>query len=174
MCRPTPSLPSKNEVGSRGGEAEVATRAETFPQERGPRSATHPARETFPRERGSATITALATIAAALIVLIGLMLVSGVAAARGRAQSAADLSALAAARALHNLQGDPCAIAARVVWANGAILTGCATEGVDVVVSAAVGVEWMGRATGLTASASARAGPADPRLPAGLWASPPE
>lgn len=110
-------------------------------------------------ERGSATVTAAATILALLVVFSGLLLVAGALGARGLAQTAADLGALAAARILVDGGGDPCGRAATVVGANGARLESCVIEGVTVVVSASRPVQWAGRPTEFTASAVARAGP---------------
>jgi secretion/DNA translocation related TadE-like protein len=79
--------------------------------------------------------------------------------ARGRAQSAADLAALAAAaRVLPLGGGDPCGIAAQAATRNGGRLSACEDQGggvvrVRVVVPTRVGL----------ASAEARAGPASAR-----------
>lgn len=113
------------------------------------------------RERGSATVMLLAVVAVALALALAAVALARVAHARGTAQAAADLAAIAAAEAAQRpLGGDPCAVAARVVAANGADLTGCTLEpGGFVTVSTAVVVAapagWQG-----TTSASARAGPA--------------
>ncbi|HZK04635.1 MAG TPA: Rv3654c family TadE-like protein [Actinomycetaceae bacterium] len=110
-------------------------------------------------ESGSASVTALATIAAMIVVLSGLLLVAGVMGARGMAQTAADLGALAGARVHADGTGDPCVQARAVVEANGGRLQLCGASGADVIVVVGVDVRWKGRPTGLTASASARAGP---------------
>ncbi|MDO5495973.1 MAG: flp pilus-assembly TadE/G-like family protein [bacterium] len=109
-------------------------------------------------ERGSATVTGLATIAAMLIVLSGLLLVAGTMAARSQAQTAADLGALAAAQALQR-SGAPCTVAGGVVRANGGEVSECAVAGEEVVVTARVPVRWLGRTAGFHSVASARAGP---------------
>lgn len=113
-------------------------------------------------ERGSATVTALATIAALMTVFVGLLLVAGVMVARGQAQTAADLAALAAARSLLDGGVAPCGRAAAVADANGAELVSCTVAGEEVVVAARAPVVWGGRITGLQASANARAGPEPP------------
>jgi secretion/DNA translocation related TadE-like protein len=107
------------------------------------------------RDRGSATIWALA---------LGLLLLSfgtagaSVGAARaGRQQAgvAADLGALAgAARVVEGAEA-ACARAGELVAANGGRLTGCAVDGLDLVVTAQVTINLLRR----TAVASARAGP---------------
>ena len=74
------------------------------------------------------------------------------------AQSAADLAALAAADAVGSGR-DACTAAGTIAGANGALLTGCALEGRDVVVDVTVpGPHWLGQVADL--SAEARAGPA--------------
>jgi secretion/DNA translocation related TadE-like protein len=92
-------------------------------------------------------------------VTVGVLVWSGALVARQRAQSAADLAALAAARHAGR-GGDACAAAARVVRASGANLIGCAAgSAADVLVE--VEVE-MPAASGLgvpPARARARAGP---------------
>lgn len=102
---------------------------------------------------------ALATVAALLTVLTGLLLVAGVMGARGRAQAAADLGALAAAQAVLRGESDPCARAATVAAANRADLVDCSLVGEYATVAVRAAVVWVGRTTGLHAGASARAGP---------------
>lgn len=110
-------------------------------------------------EEGSATVLALALIATCLIFAVSLAGLTAVQAARGRAQTAADLAALAAADAWVTSAGDPCAIAGTVAAANGAALAGCSLAASDVIVRASVPVRGPFASLGLTASASARAGP---------------
>ena len=110
-------------------------------------------------ERGAGSVLALAMMG--LLVLVTLGVVSGVAVVgvHRRAQSAADLAALAGAGALQNGQ-DPCTQAASVARANRATLSTCSVDGWTVslaVVAAArlpVGV--------LRLPARARAGPVSP------------
>nr|NLD41618.1 pilus assembly protein TadE [Actinomycetales bacterium] len=107
-------------------------------------------------------MTALATMAALLTVFAGLLLVAGVMVARGTAQTAADLAALAAARSLLDGGPSPCGRAGAVAGANGAALVSCVAAGEEVTVTARAPVVWGGRATGLHAAANARAGPEPP------------
>lgn len=79
--------------------------------------------------------------------------------ARHRAQAAADLGALAAAAALPAGGAVACERAARVVRQMAADHTGCAVQGLDVVVTVEVAVMFARWGTG-SARAAARAGPA--------------
>lgn len=77
------------------------------------------------RERGSASIWVLA-VASLLLVVAGVVTVRGLAVlARHRAESAADLAALAAAARI-GFGGAPCAAAGAIAVANGAVLRSCA------------------------------------------------
>ena len=124
-------------------------------------------------ERGSGTVLTLGLVAAALVLIAGVALLAGAQSARGAAQAAADLGALAAAEQLAALvrPGGPrgwvqreaagqagadaaCAIAREVVAANGAGLAGCALLGGGVVRVTAVRPGAVG-----AARATARAGP---------------
>ena len=109
-------------------------------------------------DRGSGTVLLLALMAAVLVVAALLGLLATAQLARGRAQSAADLGALAGAAALRHGTGEACAVAGEVVRRNGARLSDCADDGsgvvrVRVVVRAGVG----------DATAAARAGPSSAR-----------
>lgn len=111
------------------------------------------------RERGAGSVLGLALVAVLLSLTLAVVGLSRAVHARGTAQVAADLGALAAAQALHGVVPvDPCAVAGEVVAANQAELTGCREEGGDVVVSTRVA---LADGTGLAARAQARAGPAD-------------
>src|SRR5690242_19734995 len=79
----------------------------------------------------------------------------GLVAARHRAQSAADLGALAGAVRAVEGAGVACPAAERIVRANGARMVACRVEGLDVVVTAQV----SGPAGWGAAEQSARAGP---------------
>ncbi|MEU2199922.1 Rv3654c family TadE-like protein [Isoptericola sp. NPDC019482] len=115
------------------------------------------------RERGAGTVLVLALAAVVVLLALAVGALGAAQRARGSAQAAADLGALAAATAWR--QGaDPCATAAEAVRRNGGEVVSCAPEDGGVVgVSAsraAVGPEvgpWAG-ALG-DASAHARAGP---------------
>lgn len=97
---------------------------------------------------GALTFTAAVAVAATAVVV-----------GHRRAQSAADLAALAAATALRD-GGDPCAAAAEVAEGNGAEVEGCEVVGATVAVVArarlpdALGDRWV--------RARARAGPSAP------------
>jgi secretion/DNA translocation related TadE-like protein len=84
-------------------------------------------------DRGSAalwTLWAVVVVSAACLAVLGW---AAAVVARQRAESAADLSALAAARAL-SAGGVPCAAGGRVAEASGARLVGCAASGDEVTV----------------------------------------
>lgn len=109
-------------------------------------------------ERGAATVQVL--MIACLLVMIGCALgaVGGLVVAHRRAQAAADLAALAGARALMS-GAEPCSEAARVARLNGATVRGCSMQAADVLVEVTVtGPQWWGRPAQL--AARARAGPA--------------
>lgn len=107
-------------------------------------------------ERGAATILALAMAGVLLLTGAATAVAGAIVVDHRRAQSAADLAALAAAAA--HPGRDPCTTAARVATANGATLRACRRDGPDVVVTVLVqGPRWLGQEGDLTASA--RAGP---------------
>jgi secretion/DNA translocation related TadE-like protein len=83
--------------------------------------------------------------------------VVGVVAAHRRAQSAADLSALAGAAALQD-GGDPCQRARSIARRNGAELSSCAVDGWEVSVGVTTSVRLPGNSMELPARS--RAGPA--------------
>jgi secretion/DNA translocation related TadE-like protein len=94
-----------------------------------------------------------------LLVTAALGVVAAIIVAHRRAQSAADLAALAGAAALQRA-GDACDEAGAVAAANGAQLSACQAAGQDVVVTVRVdGPHWLGQHGSL--SAMARAGPAE-------------
>jgi secretion/DNA translocation related TadE-like protein len=106
------------------------------------------------RERGSGTVLLLAVVGVLAVVAAAIGLLAAAQGARGRAQTAADLAALAAASAWRDGWGDPCGVAAVAVRRNGARLTDCeALPGGVVEVAVSVGSP-AGAAT-----AHARAGP---------------
>ena len=111
---------------------------------------------------GVAIVWALALASVLMIVTAVGAMVVGQATARMRVAAVADLAALAAAQA----EGDSCTAASDVVVANGLVLTDCAVDGLDILVTvtgsppaitgqlvAALGGEAR------VVSASARAGP---------------
>lgn len=103
-------------------------------------------------------MTGATMVAAVLVVTAGLLHLGGAVADRHRAQTAADLAALAAASASG---GADCAAADRVGRANGAQTVECAPWHGDVVVRVEVSIAGWLRGLGLgPATAIARAGPA--------------
>lgn len=114
-------------------------------------------------ERGSGTVLGLAVIAVTIILTVTVAALAGVTAARGAAQTAADLAAVAAAQRLHatGSAGASCELATVVVQAHEVRLESCAVHGavVEVRTSRPAG-------PGLTARATARAGPAGAAAPA--------
>lgn len=127
----------------------------------GPAERGDPAERGEPAERdeaGGATLFAVAMLAVLLLLGAALGVVAAMVTAHRTAQSAADLAALAGATAVQ--QGrDGCARATAVAAANGAALTGCRVDGLEVRVDVRVtGPRWLGQAGDL--SGRARAGPA--------------
>lgn len=130
-----------------------------------------PTMATCSGERGAGTMLA-AGIALAMLMLMVLVLgLATAAVAAGRAATAADLAALAAADAHRGLSaGDPCQIAADVAAANSATLVECAvfagSDSVQVRVCIETALPWP-------AYGQARAGPPpDSVLPARGHAQP--
>ncbi|SIR94835.1 Rv3654c family TadE-like protein [Williamsia sterculiae] len=110
-------------------------------------------------ERGSATVLGAFVIAALVATTIGVLHIGGAVSARHRAQSAADLGALAAAQQIVAGAGaDACATARRFVTDNGGRLTDCRPDGENVTVAVAVSVP-LGSFGVRDARARARAGP---------------
>lgn len=109
-------------------------------------------------DRGSGTLYVAAAITVLAALVSGAVLVGKAHVAHGRAASAADLAALAAAQALVDGSGDPCARAADIAARNRARIDSCAIDGETVVVTASVPVELGGLGV-LAATARARAGP---------------
>lgn len=108
---------------------------------------------------GSGSVLVLALVAVLCTGIVLLALLGGAAAARHRAQTAADLAALAAADVLLGRRpGSPCATAGQVATANGARVRVC-SEQADGTVVVAVEVATDGVLAGLgPAGATARAG----------------
>lgn len=121
-------------------------------------------------DAGSGTALILALVAVVLVLAGALALLTGAQIARGRAQTAADLAALAGAEVISAPPGmalatealvdaRPCDLARDVVGRNGARITTCQVIGGRVVeVGAEVPAAGLGPATGV-----ARAGPASLR-----------
>ena len=107
-------------------------------------------------DRGAGTVMVLGLVGGLTALILTVAALVGVAATRGAAQSAADLSALAAAAAVQRGEADPCLRSARVAERNGAQVVRCACgpdRSCTVEVSRASGL-------GPAAVAAARAGPA--------------
>ncbi|SDS70216.1 helicase/secretion neighborhood TadE-like protein [Nocardioides scoriae] len=116
-------------------------------------------------ECGAAAVVATALLGVLLTATLAAGGVVGVVAAHRVAQSAADLAALAAARAVQDGR-DPCAAAAGIATANRARLGSCRVSGWEVTVEA---VARTGRLPGgpLELHARARAGPTTSLEPPG-------
>jgi len=114
-------------------------------------------------ERGAATVLAMALASVLLLVGLGCAWTGAVVAAHRRAQSAADLAALAGAQALQAAE-DPCAAAGQVAAANQARTVWCEVDGEDVIVAVRVaGPGLAGRTPSVVAEARAGPGPDQPR-----------
>jgi secretion/DNA translocation related TadE-like protein len=119
------------------------------------------------RERGSATVWTVAVMAVLFMLAVTVMLAGTARVARHRAQAAADLGALAAARLAFTEPGRGCAEAASLAAANGARLLRCST-GADGIVDVQVSVGFSLPVVGdREAAAKARAGPVHITDPAG-------
>ncbi|MEV7973662.1 Rv3654c family TadE-like protein [Cellulomonas sp. NPDC089187] len=117
----------------------------------------HPRRRSGGSDRGSGSVVALLVVAVIGVLIGWLGLLAQAQVARGTAQAAADLGALAGATAARSAD-DPCARAAEVVRRNRADPGSCELVGAGQVrVSASV------RTVMGTATAQARAGPASAR-----------
>ncbi|WP_285107588.1 Rv3654c family TadE-like protein [Promicromonospora sp. MEB111] len=113
-------------------------------------------------ERGAGTVLVLGIVAGALLLAVGIAALGAAQNARGTAQAAADLGAIAGATALRD-GFDPCGTAGAAVVRNGATVASCEVLGGGVVrvvaTRAAAGpVGEFGGALG-QARATARAGP---------------
>ena len=110
------------------------------------------------RDRGSVTIWAVALAGLVWFGCSAAALYGSAVAGRHRAETAADLAALAAAVHVPDGRAGACAIGVRIAARNGARLRECRVVGddVEVVVSRRIG---LGRLGPLTAVARARAGP---------------
>jgi secretion/DNA translocation related TadE-like protein len=119
-------------------------------------------------ERGSGTVLILGVVAATLLLAVGIAALGAAQNARGAAQAAADLGALAGATTLRD-GFDPCGTAGATVTRNGAELASCEVLGGGVVrvVATRAAVGPGGELAGALgeARASARAGPRAGDLP---------
>ncbi len=105
---------------------------------------------------GAGTVLAVAMMGLLVTVTVAVSGVVGVVAAHRRAQSAADLSALAGAAALQD-GVDPCQRAGSIARRNGAALRSCAVDGWEVTVAVTSTIRLPGESMEL--SARGRAGP---------------
>jgi secretion/DNA translocation related TadE-like protein len=103
-------------------------------------------------------VFAVAVVATLLCFALGCCVAGAAVVTHRRAESAADLAALAAAQALQE-GGDTCAAARAVARANGARVDSCRIVGLDAVVG--VRVDGPALLGGLALPARARAGPDD-------------
>ncbi|MFB6609708.1 Rv3654c family TadE-like protein [Agromyces sp. NPDC056379] len=107
------------------------------------------------RERGAASVLAVGIIGAMTALAVALLVLMGVFVVSQRAANAADAAALAAADAMSGaVAGVPCRLAGEVAARNGARLGAC--EGDGAVASVTVVID---AAPGFALTASARAGP---------------
>ncbi|HEY3736216.1 MAG TPA: Rv3654c family TadE-like protein [Jatrophihabitans sp.] len=95
------------------------------------------------RDRGSATIWVLACISLLALVTVAATMRSAAILARHRAESAADLAALAAATGLGRT-ADPCSLAYTVAALNGAEVSNCTVEAAEAAQAGSVRV-WVTR-----------------------------
>ncbi|PZR51756.1 histidine kinase [Xylanimonas oleitrophica] len=110
-------------------------------------------------ERGSGTVLLLGVAAVVVLLFVALAALGASQRARGAAQAAADLGALAAATALRGGL-DPCGAAAEAVVRNQATVVGCEQEAGGVVsVAVTRPVAGVPGWAGGEARAEARAGP---------------
>lgn len=108
-------------------------------------------------DRGSASLLVVALTGIVLLLGLAGAFLTATGAAHRRAQSAADLAALAGATAGQR-GGDACAVAGQVADHNGAQSAACHVEGHDVVVEVLLaGPEFLGHSWELVGQA--RAGP---------------
>ena len=110
----------------------------------------------WPGEDGAGTVLAVAMMGVLVTVTVATSGVVGVVAAHRRAQSAADLSALAGASALQD-GGDACRRAGVIAERNAARLRSCRVDGWNVAVEVASTIRLPGGSLDL--AARGRAGP---------------
>jgi secretion/DNA translocation related TadE-like protein len=116
------------------------------------------ARNARERDRGTATVFACVGVVVLLLVTgVGVHLGSAVL-ARQRAETGADLAALAGAAVLLRGVAAACAAATQVARANQVELRSCAADGLDLLVEVSAEVAG-GRGVGGSAIGRARAGP---------------
>lgn len=113
-----------------------------------------------PGDAGTATVYAC-VCAMVLLVVTGLAVHVGAAVlTRQRAETGADLAALAGAAQMLRGAAFACATAGRVAQANGVSVTSCTADGLDLLVEVTAAVAGGGPLGG-SATGRARAGPVD-------------
>jgi secretion/DNA translocation related TadE-like protein len=112
------------------------------------------------RDRGSVTVWAAAFVAVIWLGCSAALLYGGAVTGRHRAETAADLAALAAATHVPDGPASACAHAASVAAANGGSLRGCRLVGDDVEVEVSRRLSLGGLGV-RSAVARARAGPVE-------------
>lgn len=115
-------------------------------------------------EHGAGTVLVLGVVAAVLVLALALAGLAQAQAARGTAQTGADLAALAAATAVRD-GWEPCGRARETAARNRVVVVACTEQGAGVVrvdVESRAGVTFLGLTLG-RATAAARAGPASAR-----------
>jgi secretion/DNA translocation related TadE-like protein len=110
-------------------------------------------------DQGSTTLVGAFVIAALMVLAVLLSWVCAAASARHRAQSEADLAALAGAYRAVDGQEAACAAARALVARSSGLLASCRVEDLDVLVVVEVDIAGAGFSFG-PARAAARAGPA--------------
>ncbi|MET3973789.1 Rv3654c family TadE-like protein [Cellulosimicrobium sp. BE325] len=152
------------------GEIETETAGEIETDGRaaaGPGAVTIPDTDTdtdTDAEHGAGTVLVLGVVAAVLVLAVALGALAQAQAARGTAQTGADLAALAAATAARD-GWEPCGRAREAAAHNRVVVVACTEQGAGVVrvdVESRAGVTFLGASLG-RANAAARAGPASAR-----------
>ncbi|GAA2056928.1 Rv3654c family TadE-like protein [Williamsia deligens] len=110
-------------------------------------------------DRGFATVLGAFVVAAVVGLTVTIVFVGAAVVARHRAQSGADLAALAGAGRAILAEPDPCSAARTVAAANHLTVSECVVDGTEVTVTADVAVA-LGPFGDRVARARARAGPA--------------
>jgi secretion/DNA translocation related TadE-like protein len=114
-------------------------------------------------DRGAATVWLVAVMAVVCVIGVAVCEVAAARVARHRAQSAADLAALAGAQRALGVTREACDHARLVAHANGAVLESCSLTGAVVEVTTSVPVPLVAALAGgpWKATAMARAGPVE-------------
>jgi secretion/DNA translocation related TadE-like protein len=111
-------------------------------------------------DRGSVTVLGAFVVAALVGVTVLIVYLGAATAARHRAQSGADLAALAAAGRALLAEPDPCGAAREIGSVNAVRVTDCTVDGSEVSVRTSVSIS-LGPFGSREARARARAGPSE-------------